>query len=171
MFESVLLLAPFSPSRAWTSPSAASKSTPSFATTAGNRFVIPRSCTAAPVGTAVPVASLIGAVVCWRALSLRAALDSLDEPVDRVQVLHRQALALLPAQLAALVVERATDLVERAVLQRDLLRLDRGLRLRRDTLAEGRELGEAVPEAAVVEAGLPGALHGGLDALQVVRAP
>ena len=47
MFESVLLPAPFSPSSACTSPSAASKSTPSFATTPGNRFVIPRRATAA----------------------------------------------------------------------------------------------------------------------------
>src|SRR4051812_41211021 len=42
MFESVLLPAPFSPSSACTSPAAASKSTWSFATTPGNRFVIPR---------------------------------------------------------------------------------------------------------------------------------
>ncbi len=47
MFESVDLPAPFSPSSACTSPSAASKSTPSLATTPGNRFVIPRSATAA----------------------------------------------------------------------------------------------------------------------------
>ena len=41
MFESVLLPAPFSPSSACTSPRAASKSTCSFATTPGKRFVIP----------------------------------------------------------------------------------------------------------------------------------
>src|SRR5688572_4939302 len=38
MFESVLFPAPFSPSSACTSPTAASKSTPSLATTPGNRF-------------------------------------------------------------------------------------------------------------------------------------
>ena len=42
MFESVLLPAPFSPSSACTSPAAASKSTASFASTPGKRFVIPR---------------------------------------------------------------------------------------------------------------------------------
>src|SRR5437868_15346848 len=40
MFIRVDLPAPFSPSRACTSPRASSKSTPSFATTPGNRFVI-----------------------------------------------------------------------------------------------------------------------------------
>ena len=57
MFESVLLPAPFSPSSACTSPTAASKSTPSLATTPGNRFVIPRIATASLVaGTAVATA-------------------------------------------------------------------------------------------------------------------
>ena len=46
MLESVVFPAPFSPSSACTSPTAASKSTPSFATTPGNRFVIPRMATA-----------------------------------------------------------------------------------------------------------------------------
>src|SRR6266568_1166422 len=43
MFISVDLPAPFSPSSAWTSPWRRSKSTLSFASTPGNRFVIPRS--------------------------------------------------------------------------------------------------------------------------------
>ena len=59
MFESVLLPAPFSPSSACTSPTAASKSTPSFATTPGNRLVIPRMATAAPVGAAVASGSRV----------------------------------------------------------------------------------------------------------------
>ena len=46
MFESVVLPAPFSPRSACTSPDAASKFTPSFATTPGNRFVIPAMRTA-----------------------------------------------------------------------------------------------------------------------------
>jgi hypothetical protein len=50
MFDSVVLPAPFSPSRACTSPAAASKSMWSFATTAGKRFVIPRRATAAEEG-------------------------------------------------------------------------------------------------------------------------
>ena len=47
MCDSVVLPAPFSPSSACTSPAAASKSTRSFATTPGNRFVMPRIETAA----------------------------------------------------------------------------------------------------------------------------
>ena len=58
MFESVLLPAPFSPSSAWTSPTAASKSTASFASTPGKRFVMPRIATAgaveAPAVTTAP---------------------------------------------------------------------------------------------------------------------
>ena len=46
MFESVLFPAPFSPSSACTSPTATSRSTSSFATTPGKRFVIPRIATA-----------------------------------------------------------------------------------------------------------------------------
>ena len=54
MFESVLLPAPFSPSSACTSPAAASKSTPSFASTPGKRFVIPRIETAEDGGAPLP---------------------------------------------------------------------------------------------------------------------
>src|SRR6187431_258843 len=43
MFMRVDLPAPFSPSRACTSPLRRSKSTPSFATTPGNRLVMPLS--------------------------------------------------------------------------------------------------------------------------------
>src|SRR5690242_1516456 len=96
MFESVLLPAPFSPSSACTSPAAAAKSTPSFATTPGKRFVIPRSssaATAAPGGAAVP-ADCASVTDPGRRrsfpLALRAADDALDEPVHRVQVLHAQ---------------------------------------------------------------------------------
>ena len=46
MFESVLLPAPFSPSSACTSPTSASKSTWSFASTPGKRLVMPRIVTA-----------------------------------------------------------------------------------------------------------------------------
>src|ERR687883_118793 len=108
MFESVLLPAPFSPRSACTSPSAASKSTWSFASTAGNRFVMPRSATA-------------GAV----AVEGGEAMASPPEPVHRVQVLDRQSLALRDAQLALLVVERSGELVERALDQGALLRRNR----------------------------------------------
>ncbi len=59
MFESVLLPAPFSPSSACTSPAAASKSTASFASTPGKRFVIPRIATATPGGAAVASERLV----------------------------------------------------------------------------------------------------------------
>ena len=49
MFERVLFPAPFSPSSACTSPTAASKSTASFASTPGKRLVIPRIATAGVV--------------------------------------------------------------------------------------------------------------------------
>src|SRR5207253_11092155 len=97
MFESVLLPAPFSPSSAWTSPTAASKSTRSFASTPGNRFVIPRSATAAPGGAAVAQAT-----VSSTALTLGATDDPPHEPVHRVPLLDRHHVALRHAQLAAL---------------------------------------------------------------------
>src|SRR5690348_903161 len=119
MFESVLLPAPFSPSSACTSPAATSRSTWSLATTPGNRFVMPWSLTAvmpwSGAGAGLAPAPAI-------ALALRAADDSLHEPVDRVQLLHVQLLALRHAQLAALIVQRPRELVEGAVLDRLLLR-------------------------------------------------
>src|SRR5437660_667198 len=128
MFESVLLPAPFSPSSACTSPTAASKSTRSFATTPGKRFVIPRSrsATAAPDGTAA--ASALGSS---GALTLGATDDSLHQPVHRVPLLDRHHVALRHAQLAALVVERAGERSELAGDHRRLLRRDRRLRLLR----------------------------------------
>src|SRR5438067_2012410 len=122
MLESVLFPAPFSPSSACTSPAAASKSTWSFASTPGKCFVIPRMVTAAPRGAAVTDA---GVGCSSSALALRAADDSPDEPVHRVEVLDGQLLALGHAELAALVIERAGELVELAADQRGLLRCDR----------------------------------------------
>src|SRR5207247_8419450 len=126
MFESVLLPAPFSPSRACTSPTAASKSTRSFASTPGKRFVIPRSATAARGGAAVACTTVSSA-----ALTLWTADDSLDQPVHRVPLLDRHHVALRYAELATLVVERAGQRSERAGDHGGLLRRDRGLRLRR----------------------------------------
>src|SRR4249919_3481919 len=103
MFESVLLPAPFSPSSACTSPTAASKSTASFATTPGKRFVIPRIATAASCGAAVATESCVNLLA---GSYLRDRADNpLDEPLDRVEVLDRQPLALRDHQLALLVVE------------------------------------------------------------------
>src|SRR5437870_13226472 len=159
MLDSVVFPAPFSPSRACTSPCAASKSTWSFATTAGNRFVIPRRATAADmVGgsggeawTSPPTESALG-----------AADHAFDEPVHRVEVLDRQALPFRNTQLALLVVERTCELVERALDQRFLLRRNRSLRLGRHLRPVRGEADHAVLEAAVVEVGLPGPVDRGL---------
>src|SRR5947207_7639307 len=151
MLDRVVLPAPFSPSSAWTSPAAASKSTCSFATTAGNRFVIPRSATAGGGGEAYASPPELSA--------LGATDHASDEPVHRVEVLHREAMALLDAQLALLVVQRPPELVELAGEQRRLLRGDRLLRLRRHLPTVRRQAEEAILEAAVVEAGLPAAVH------------
>src|SRR5437773_2072577 len=171
MFESVLLPAPFSPSSACTSPTAASKSTPSFASTPGNRFVIPRMTTAAPFWAAVRVAASFTAL-----LARRATDHALHEPVHSVEAvrsaredLHR--LALRNAQLPTLIVERAGEHVEAAVLHRLHLRGDPGLRGRSHARPVGSERREAVFEVAVVEAGLPRAGHRFLDTLRVVDAP
>src|SRR6266516_2870294 len=108
MFESVVLPAPFSPSSACTSPSAASKSTWSFASTPGKRFVIPRSATAGAEGEEGGEAVTSPPVV----LALGATDHAPDEPVHRVQVLDRQPLPLRDAELPLLVVQRPRELVE-----------------------------------------------------------
>src|SRR6058998_3817973 len=139
MLDSVVLPAPFSPRSACTSPAAASKSTCSFATTAGNRFVIPRSATAGGGGEAR--ASPPG-------LSALGATDhASDEPVHRIQVLDRELLPLLDAELALLVVQRAGELVELAADDRRLLGRDHRLRLGRDLRAVRRQPDHAVLDA------------------------
>src|SRR4051812_28577368 len=163
MFESVVLPAPFSPNKAWTSPAAASKSTWSFATTAGNRFVTPRSAIAGEEGGAEAPPSALS--------TLGATDDALDEPVHRIQVLDGHALALRDAQLALLVVQRAGELVERALDERRTLLGDRGLRLRGHLRAVRRETDHAVLDRPVVEARLPRPAHRCLRPAQVVRAP
>src|SRR6266511_1458645 len=104
MFESVVFPAPFSPRSAWTSPTAASKSMGSVATTAGNRFVMGRRATAGSragdesgEASPPPLSSIRSA--------LRAADDAPDEPVHRVEVLGGHPLALRETQLAILVVQ------------------------------------------------------------------
>src|SRR6478736_6627521 len=169
MFESVLLPAPFSPSSAWTSPAAASKSTASLATTPGKRFVIPRIATAASRGAAVATES------CVNLLSgsyLRDRTDDPpDEPLHRVQVFDRQALSFRDHQLALLVVERTGELVELAAHDVALPGRDLRPRLRRHLRPELRQLGEAVLDRPVVEARLPRPVDRGLHAPQVVRPP
>src|SRR6266446_1693566 len=168
MLDSVVLPAPFSPRRACTSPAAASKSTRSFATTAGNRFVIPRKATAGGmVGgsggeawTSPPTESALG-----------AADHAFDEPVHRVEVLDRQALPFRNAQLALLVVERTLELVERPIDQTLLLLRDCSLRLGGDLRPVRSQADHAVLDAAVVEVRLPGSVEQGLDLAKVIGAP
>src|SRR5437868_6002242 len=143
MFESVLLPAPFSPSSACTSPAAASKWTPSFASTPGNRFVIPRMTTAARFGAAVAVSPSSNAL-----LAGRAADHALHEPVHSVQAVRPaledvQLLAGLDAQLPVLVVERPGEDVEAAVPERLHLGGDLRLRRRGHLRAERGQLREA----------------------------
>src|SRR5581483_10224535 len=184
MFESVLLPAPFSPSSACTSPAAASKSTASFARTPGKRFVIPRIATAGEApGSPAPLAagSEVGAccpTVLARWWNVRhGADDSLDEPLHRVQGVDPRFRVGIPARalrdpdLAALVLDRPTELVELACHHLLLLRGDQRLRLRAHLRPVRRELREAVLDRAVVEAGLPRPVDGRLDTAQVVLAP
>src|SRR5712691_5007829 len=177
MFESVLFPAPFSPSSACTSPAAASRSTESFASTPGKCLVIPRMRTAGEApGSPAPLAAGTEGAWCPTGLAGRGNVgdgpdDALHEPLHRVQVLDPEALSFRDRDLAALVVDRAAELVEAVVHDRLLLRRDRRLGLRTHLRPERRELGEAVLDRAIVEARLPGAVHRRLDALQVVRAP
>src|SRR3954454_4547815 len=174
MFESVDLPAPFSPSSACTSPEAASKSTPSLATTPGKRLVIPSSLTAGAVLAFCGIRRRTGrarARPVRGQLALGAADHAFDQPVHRVEVLQAQPLALLHPQLALLVVERPGELVELAADESLLLRCDQALRLRRDLRAVRGQADQAVLDAPVVEVGVPGAFHGRLYLLQVVRAP
>src|SRR5438034_9216680 len=173
MFESVLLPAPFSPSSACTSPSAASESTRAFASTPGKRFVIPWSATAAREGAAVAVVFVSSTIqpAALPRLSLGASDHALHEPVHRIEVLHRQLLALRDPELAALVVERAGELVERAVDERLPLGGDLRLGGRAHLWAIRRDVGEAVLDRAVVETRLPRAVHRSPHPLRVVAAP
>src|SRR6476661_2568202 len=103
MFESVLFPAPFSPRSACTSPGAASKSIPSFASTPGKRFVIPCIATAGEApGSPAPLAAVsMGGACCPKRLARRRNVGdgpdhALDEPLHRVQVgQHLQALSRL----------------------------------------------------------------------------
>src|SRR3954469_3031165 len=168
MFESVDLPAPFSPRSACTSPSAASKWTPSFATTPGNRLVMSRSSTAAGIEKGRTGPKPRPPVT---RLALRAPDDSLHEVAHRHQVAVRRLVARLDLDLALLVVDRAAELVPLAALDQLLLCCDQRLRLRGDAGAERCELREPVLQAAVVGAGLPGSVHRSLGPLEVVRAP
>src|SRR5207253_10885482 len=134
-----------------------------FASTPGKRFVIPRSATAGPGGTAVAAATDSSA-----ALTLGATDDSLHEPVHRVALLDGHHVSPRDAQLPALVVEGPGERRERAGDHLLLLLRDHRLRLGRHGRAVRCEAREAVLQRAVVEARLPRPVHRGLDARDVV---
>src|SRR5262245_26614677 len=138
MFESVLFPAPFSPRRACTSPGAASKSIPSFASTPGKRFVIPRIETAGEEpGSPAPLPSGTAFGACCPT-GLARWLDVGDGPDHAAhEPLHRvergdtrlgfrvEALALRDLELAGLVVDRSAELVPLAGHDQGLLGGDR----------------------------------------------
>src|SRR5919201_4320273 len=147
MFESVLFPAPFSPSSACTSPTAASKSTRSFASTPGKCFVIPCILTAgtgeAPDGPA-PLIGTFSSGASRKELALRASDHALDEEVHRVALLDGHHVSLPDPQLAALVVERPLQRGELAGDDRLFLGRDRGPGLGGHRWAERGNAGEAV---------------------------
>src|SRR6059036_2469729 len=153
MLESVVLPAPFSPSSACTSPAAASKPAPSFATTPGKSFVIPIMRTAgggeapgrpAPLSSTEPTG--VGSPTELRRRDPGdGADDALDEPLHRVQVgTHLEVLPLRHHQLALLVVQRALEDVELPGHDRCPLGGDLRLRLRAHLRPVRREAREAV---------------------------
>src|SRR3954471_2016773 len=139
---SVDLPAPFSPSRAWTSPARRSKSTPSLATIRPKRFVIPRSSSAVSMNCRRPPGLRRAADGVRRGdlagcqllldrrdlrLVLRAGLADLADPdavvrdgVERV----RPALVLVLLDGEDLLEDRHVDLLQRA---REHLRAEVGL--------------------------------------------
>src|SRR4029079_5600872 len=148
---------------ACTSPGAASKSTASFASTPGNRLVIPRIETAGEApGSPAPLSSCTGFGACCptrlaRRLDVGDGPDhALHEPLHRVERgdaclrVRVEALARRDLQLAALVVDRAAERMPLAGQDRGLLLGDRGLRLSRHLRTEGRQAGEAALARAVV---------------------
>src|SRR5918995_546962 len=98
MFMSVDLPAPFSPSRAWTSPLATERSTPSQATTPGNRLVMSRSSTF---------------IRAWRSRGRRCLDLAVDDLLAQLLDLVLQLLGHLAVELVerrdahAVVLERA----------------------------------------------------------------
>src|SRR4029078_3570393 len=103
-------------------------------------------------------ASFTALLACW------AADHALHEPVHSVEAVRTaledlHGLALRNPQLSTLVVERAGEHVEAAVLHRLHLRGDLGFRRRAHLRPERSEPREAVVESAVVEAGRPRACH------------
>src|SRR5579859_389906 len=164
MLASVDLPAPFSPRRAWISPSWASRSTESLARTPGNRFVIERMATA---GTAPAVTSVSTAV---SALGNRSD-NALDEPHHAQYVAQAQLGPGRHLDRAGLVLQGPGELVEAAVLQSLLLGVDRGHSRSIHRLAERRQVDEPILQAAVVAGRLPRTIHRRLDAHQLVRPP
>src|SRR5712692_6779429 len=138
MLASVDFPAPFSPSRAWTWPSRASKSTESLARTPGNRLVIERMASA---GTGPAVTSEF---MTRLSASLGVADHALDEPIHGQDLVERELAAGRHLDGARLVVQRARELVEGAADQRGLLGVDRRLGRGVHGGAERRDVDETV---------------------------
>src|SRR5262245_9439620 len=160
MCASVLLPAPFSPRSACTSPAAASKSTPSFATTPGKRLVNPRTAMAGGGQPEPSPAPGSGG---------KSSNDALHEPVHGVEILDVQPGALRDLELPLLVVERPRELVELPAHDLGLFLEDRGSHRRAHLGPERRQPDQPVLDRAVVEARLPRAVPRRRDPPQVVR--
>ena len=182
MFDSVVLPAPFSPRSACTSPAAASKVTPSFATTPGNRFVIPAMRTAEEHGEApgepAPLSSAEDAGTCPTELARRRDRRDLpDRHPWRATASSRgpgRTLSVFPAGTTTFPFWSTSGPV-------NTLNLPETMAFRFAAMAAfvfaetfgpiRSEAGEAVLDRAVVEAGLPASVDRRPDALHVVRAP
>src|SRR6266545_1605127 len=77
---SVLLPAPFSPSREWTSPARTSKSTRSLATTPGKRLVIPRISSIDAGGLSSALPRMVASIVVLRRVPPQPDTPVLIEP-------------------------------------------------------------------------------------------
>src|SRR5258706_14316364 len=110
MFIKVDLPAPFSPSKAWTSPGRTSRSMASLATRPGNSLVIPTSSTfgpAAPADCAAGAAKATGpAIPSSGGFQSRDALDG-PIPIVESHVVH--GLALGDPDLAVAVLDLADE--------------------------------------------------------------
>src|SRR5215212_2979148 len=134
MLHNVVLPAPFSPSRAWTSPRRNSRSTSRSAQTPSKLFETWRAQTAGTsAGTSTPAAGP----------SPESAVDAgytLDGPVDQVGLLIVEALPFLQPLRALVVDDRARVGVERPVEQLGPQGVDRGADVGRHLVAPSAEI-------------------------------
>src|SRR5262245_54839187 len=120
MLDRVVLPAPFSPSRTWTSPARNSRSTSDRAGTPSKLFETWRAATAGVGPPASPASP-------WSEGSAVDAGDTLGGPVDEVGLLGVEGLALRQPLRPLVVGDRAGVRVERLVEQLRPQLVDRGL--------------------------------------------